>query len=91
MAVCPDCAGAKRVFRFLDGRREDGTAFHSSGYADCSRCAGTGEVSQEDADRYAAGQVLRRDRLHRMVSLREEAARLGITPSELSKRERGKT
>jgi hypothetical protein len=60
----------------------------------CRYCEGAGEVTTVRADvirrGIAVGAELRADRLSRGLSLREEAKRLGIRPSELSDRELGR-
>ncbi len=85
-ANCPFCGGEGKVMTFAcAANRRDSRI----GPADCSRCGGTGKVTAAQADAYAAGQRMREDRIGRGVSVREEAGRLGVTPSALSRRERG--
>ena len=84
--LCPDCHGAKVVTAFVDhaDRKRSGVRQMA-----CSECQGEGTVSTEHLERRAAGEVLREDRQRRGLSLREEAARLGVSPPELSRREHG--
>jgi hypothetical protein len=53
----------------------------------CDDCAGTGTVTAERAAVLEAAASRRQDRIARGLSLREEAARLGITPQEYSRLE----
>jgi len=57
----------------------------------CTLCDGFGTISDEQIERGENGKKLRQDRLSRNMSLREEAAKIGITPYELSRIERGKS
>jgi ribosome-binding protein aMBF1 (putative translation factor) len=50
----------------------------------CTRCGATGQVTAAEAERVAEGQRRAADRKARGLSLRDEAARLGITPIELA-------
>ncbi len=50
----------------------------------CKRCGATGRVTAAEAARVAEGKRRAEDRKARGLSLRDEAARLGITPMELA-------
>jgi hypothetical protein len=56
----------------------------------CHLCSGLKMVSIYVAASYNLGRQMRDDRVARGISLREEAARLGITPRQLSNREIGR-
>jgi hypothetical protein len=85
MVRCPECGGRKRGIVHLNtttgGRWEK---------RDCLFCAGAGAVRAHKAERWAEGERMREDRKSRLVTLRDEAKRLGISPSELSRREWGR-
>ncbi len=57
---------------------------------DCDLCAGTGRISEVLAERIAAGRRRRDDRVARGLTVRQEAARLGITAVQLGQIERGR-
>lgn len=79
--ICPDCNGKKQVFSMVCGRYSSGGGFSRNGLADCRTCDGTGEISKARVDAITEGQRRRDDRVARGVSQREEAKRLGITPT----------
>ena len=84
MITCPECMGRGQysaLVMFSDGCRPASMP--------CSRCKGDGKVSPAMTDWIAMGGRLRRARQERDLSLREEAARLGISVVELSQMERG--
>jgi hypothetical protein len=83
--TCPHCNGEKRGAGFV--MRKSGCGIEA---IECSTCGGSGAVTAERLAQVEAGQRLREDRIGRGASLRQEAARLGIEPVELSRRERGK-
>jgi hypothetical protein len=87
--VCPDCGGRKVTGGF--DVVFSASSLHEVSYAvaTCQRCNGEGVISPEINAQIVAGEELRADRLRRNVSVLDEAARLGISPSELSRRERG--
>jgi hypothetical protein len=83
---CERCQGTgtatgARHFHMADGNHQWQTSWS------CDRCKGWGHISNEYVAALAEGERLREDRRARNVSLREEAARLGISPVELSRRE----
>jgi ribosome-binding protein aMBF1 (putative translation factor) len=55
----------------------------------CELCGGQAFVDQATLDRYGEGQRLRTDRMRRGLSVRLEAERLGISPSQLTRIEAG--
>ena len=57
----------------------------------CSRCGGSGVITKEVAARICEGEQLREIRIESGLTLREEAARLGISPRELSDIENGRS
>lgn len=94
---CPDCADGK-TFAFVSRRRREDEPINphgepdvigESGWYPCMTCKGTQEISEEHAARITKGKAMRKDRVARRKSLREEAAALGITVLELSNMERG--
>jgi hypothetical protein len=80
MAECADCHGSGSV-----------EAIACPGYIritlPCPTCAATGEMTSERAVALADAERLRQDRLRRGLTLRQEAARLGMKPSALSRLE----
>jgi hypothetical protein len=89
---CPHCQGEGSGVAVFCGRQggADGGSFCHTRRLTCSTCEGRCEISEEHAERIAAGRRLREDRVARRMSQREEAERLGITPQELSRREQGR-
>lgn len=85
MVKCPDCNGKKRGIVHLN--TVSGGRFE---VRDCTFCEGTGFVRGHKAEKWREGEALRHDRKLRGLTLRQEAARLGISPSELSRREWGR-
>lgn len=86
--TCPDCNGEREVdVHFL--LMADGSCVPHR-RVKCSRCQGTGEVSGEMVGWIKRGRALRDDRLSRGLTLRAEAARRGLAPSELSAMEMGR-
>ncbi len=77
LVTCPDCEGRRQV-----------EVYACPGFRrllqDCRRCGATGSVTQAVAARVAEGRRRASDRKARGFSLRDEAARLGITPMELA-------
>ena len=86
--TCPHCDGKRQVYAFLNHGPDYRT--HTSGYMNCQTCHATGEITQEHAARIASGEKARRERIERGESLNDAARRLGITPAQLSARERGR-
>ena len=81
---CPVCEGRKAGEAILCGH----------GHCQiktvvCEFCRGTGEVEEQRVMAYQEGRRRRNDRVARGVSLRQEAARLGISAMELGRIERG--
>lgn len=84
MITCELCEGRGWYDAFLNrgGRCELDSV-------QCHRCKGSGSVSAEVAERLAQGRRLREDRISRGLTVRQEAARLGITAVALGEIERG--
>lgn len=55
----------------------------------CSRCDGTGQMPAIHVEWMKTGEEMKRERLSRNMTLRAEAVRRGMSPSELSKMEQG--
>jgi methylphosphotriester-DNA--protein-cysteine methyltransferase len=83
--MCPGCHGRGQAFMFAT--HADGRC--SAGYQDCLRCKGKGRVPEEQRAWIEDGARIRDARIAAGRSLRQEAARLGITAVELSEIERG--
>jgi hypothetical protein len=85
--LCPACGGSRGSVAFVcaiprtQSRRM---------WLACPLCTAEGKVEVAKAIAYVEGQRLRRDRVARGLSQRQEAERLGITPRELSDREQGR-
>jgi DnaJ-class molecular chaperone len=84
---CPHCSGTGRSLVHVNR----GDQPHTWERQPCRTCAGHGLISREQADRIAEGERRREDRKARGLSLREEAARLGVKPWALSDIENGRT
>src|SRR5690606_41734983 len=54
------------------------------GRMECTHCGGTGQWDSDHLARYEKGQAHRRDRIERRETILEAAARLGVTPAQLS-------
>lgn len=87
---CPACRGRGQVQLHVFGHRADGSHFSGPRISACTLCRGSGAITTERAALVAEGERRREDRKARRLSLREEAARLGITPQELSRIENGR-
>jgi len=85
---CPDCRGSgisvANHVRYADGKGAVNVPLH------CSRCEGSGRVPDEMFPWIEAGRRMRARRLKANRTLRAEAARRGMLPSELSMMECGK-
>jgi hypothetical protein len=87
--TCPECRGKKTLEAVVCGRQHD-RSFCRTRRLPCHVCQGTGAITEEHAARIEAGEKMRKDRISRRLSLREEAARLGIDQVTLSHREQGR-
>jgi hypothetical protein len=85
--TCPSCSGKKQSLCHINR----GDKPHTWEMVDCYTCGGVGSLTPEHADRYAEGRRRTADRRARLMTLRDEAKRLGITPKELSDIEFGRT
>lgn len=87
MRACPDCNGTGKsglaIVCFSDRHRSQITN------ARCPSCNGSGQVSDEQQQWAMIGEAHRKARIERLESLRECARRLRISPTALSKMERG--
>ena len=86
--TCPHCDGKRQVYAFLNHGPDYRT--HTSGYVQCSTCQGMGAITTEHAERIKTGKRVQAERIERGESLNDAARRLGISPAELSARERGR-
>jgi len=57
---------------------------------ECTHCGGTGRWDSDHLARYEKGQAHRRERIERSETILEAAARLGVTPAQLSSFETGR-
>ncbi len=83
---CPDCDGGIMIASHV------AYANKPHGYnvpMNCLRCNGTGIVDDRTPEWMKAGEALRQSRLKANRILRDEAARLGMDASTLSRMERG--
>ncbi|WP_026370025.1 helix-turn-helix domain-containing protein [Kallotenue papyrolyticum] len=83
--ICPHCRGKKVNIVFVD--YSDGTGELAKRI--CPTCQGAGVVTEQQAAQIDAGRALQADRRARGLTLAQEAARLGISPAELSAAELG--
>jgi DnaJ-class molecular chaperone len=83
--TCPDCGGRGESFVHLST-----TTGGYTRWMDCMTCGGATVISVEHGERIAEGNRRREDRKTRLMTLRDEAKRLGISPSELSRIENGR-
>ena len=83
MIPCPSCKGTGKV-----------SAFACPGFVltelKCYDCLGAGEITEGHQEAKEHGERMRLERIARQVSLRDEAARLDISPRELSDIEHGR-
>lgn len=84
---CPDCNGHREGMVHLNR----GDQPHEWRMMPCRTCQGSGSIDEDHANRIGEGERLKAERLARGMGLRQEAARLGISPVELSDRENGRT
>jgi hypothetical protein len=84
---CPDCDGKGEQYCHVN-RGGPGNGF---GWFPCLTCKGRRVVPADYPERREAGRRMREDRLSRNMTLRDEAARLGISVVELSRLEQGRT
>jgi hypothetical protein len=75
--TCPKCHGKGTEWGFAC----PGFSAHEF---PCFCCNGSGNISADQAERMVEGEGARKARIQRRVSLREEATRLGVKPSDLS-------
>ena len=91
MTKCPECAGRGGFPTHVRSSIPGASGFRNQ---TCPLCQGRGSVREHEANAYRerqlAGEAMRADRKRRMLTLRQEAERLGITASELSRRENGR-
>jgi ribosome-binding protein aMBF1 (putative translation factor) len=81
---CPHCHGKGESMAFVCGTRCDYRAVK------CSTCKGTGRVTAQQIEMMKEGEIIRRDRIARGLSIREEAARLNVDFPEWSRIEAGR-
>jgi hypothetical protein len=81
MVLCPQCEGKGYFHSYFGGDNRP---------MQCGFCYGEGKVAPIKAASWVSGQALQDDRMERGLSLRQEAARLRISPREISDREWGR-
>ena len=86
MVLCPYCKGEKKQFVHLNTINPKTHGFQ---WVPCMCCKEKGEITDEHYTQIKHGKLLRKSRIDRGLTLRQEAERLGISAIELSKRERG--
>ena len=87
MRPCPRCKNGRQFVHLNTTNPKT----HGFQWVHCDFCKGRGEVTVEALRRIEEGKRRRDDRVKRGVGLREEADRLGLTPTQLSRLERGYT
>lgn len=85
---CPGCNGKGTVFGHMNTGPD--SSKHKWVDMQCMTCRGSGEITQDHADRIEAGQKLYRQRLNSGETLGEAAERQGMTPAQLSAIEHGR-
>ncbi len=89
MMPCPDCRGSGRTIASHVRYASGGGACNVP--MKCSQCGGTGQIPDAMLDWIARGKAMRDRRVEvERRSLREEAKRRGMSPSELSAMEQGR-
>lgn len=84
MITCPDCKGQRTMNALV--QQAGGCRMMT---LPCIRCKGSGEIPFAMLRWMVEGYSLRVDRLHRDLTQREEAARLGVSVVVLSQMENG--
>ena len=82
MITCPECKGKKQVVIFF-------CTYPGMGVVPCHVCDGKGTIENEQLKMKEFGEQVKADRIKRKVLLRDEAKRLNIDVTKLSKLERG--
>lgn len=82
--TCPSCHGKGEGMGFACGTRCDYRAIK------CFTCEGTGTVSQERLRLMELAEIVRKDRIARRLSIREEGKRLNVDFAEWSRIEGGR-
>jgi hypothetical protein len=82
--TCPHCSGKGESMAFVCGTRCDYRAIK------CSTCEGTGSVTTEQIKMMAEAEIIRKDRIARGLSIREEGKRLQVDFPEWSRIEAGR-
>jgi hypothetical protein len=90
LVTCPECEGKGPSPCFVDGVR-DGKSFGEMRMIDCFGCGGTGKATVAKVLAYTKGRAMAEDRKSRLVTMRDEAKRLGISAKELGDLEWGRT
>lgn len=85
---CPHCKGERKSLAHINTGPD--SSKHRWEMVNCSTCDGTGEITQEQADRIEYGQKLYANRLAARETLFEAASRQGMTPAQLSAIEHGR-
>src|SRR5690242_8292956 len=88
---CPHCKGKKQSYVHVNYGYDDRIAGCRGEWkwVTCSRCAGSGEVPDEQATWMEAGEKLRLAHRAAGLNLEEEAKLRGLQPVDLSRMERG--
>ena len=84
MITCPRCKGKRETHGIACG-----PGGCQTGAMKCFTCKGEGQITEEHAARITTGEFMRKGRVSRRVTLREEAARLGVGLAEWSHIEQG--
>ena len=85
MITCPACRGSKVGFAVMcsEGKCRTGSIA-------CSVCNGAGQISSELAERMRKGDVMRKTRVKRGITIMQQADFLGVDPKLLNDVEFGR-
>jgi hypothetical protein len=88
--ICPACNGEKQSMGFVDGYdARTGKSWGEYRAIGCFTCHGTGEVDDGYPVRRAWGEMIRRARVDRSLTLRDLGERVRIDFTRLSRIEHG--
>lgn len=85
--ICPGCKGKKQNYCHVNYGPGKGGEWK---FLDCSRCSGTGEISDEFKPWVEEGERLRAERIAAGKSVHDAASAAGVDGQTYIKMERGK-
>lgn len=86
---CPDCKGSGKTGPVHINRGDQPHEWRES--MPCLRCEGTGKIAAAMLDWMKRGEVLRKARIAREVSIMERAKELGMRSAQVSAMEHGRS